>query len=103
MRCVKLAILFGMIFAAGCASAERAYIAPVPVADTRLLFDAQPGYPQADQIAYASDWPSTDAVIQGRERIFYRESIYDLQGIRGNGRDLTFRRFRVERVGEASR
>jgi len=68
-----------------------------------MLFDPGAEYPLATQIAYRSDWPSTPYAFQGREQIAYRESIYDIQGLRGYGRDLTYRRFRVERVGRAYR
>lgn len=107
MRRGSLTILAGLLIGcgliAGCSSQKVEYVAPVPVANSRLLFDPAAGYPLAADLAYRSDWPSTQSVVQGPEWFAYRESIYDIQGLSGHHRDLTFRRFRAERIGTARR
>jgi predicted small secreted protein len=76
---------------------------PIAPADSRLLFDPYAEYPIAANLVYRGDWPSTVSGVPGPERTVYRESIYDIQGLRGFSRDLTYRRFRVERIGELAR
>jgi hypothetical protein len=103
------ALIAGAI--SGCASGAKrtpagpdCYVSPLsPPANAQLIFDPAADYPLAANLTYRSDWPSAPAVVQGLERIAYRESIYDIQGLRGHSRDLTYRRFRAERVGDALR
>jgi len=78
-------------------------LSPQPEADSRLLFDPGSDYPLASNLVYRSDWPSTESAFRDPEVIYYRESIYDIQGLWGFNRDLTYRRFRVERVGGMQR
>jgi hypothetical protein len=105
MGSVILGVLTLAVVLTGCSAHGPALesFAPLASADSALLFDPYRGFPSASDVVYRGDWPSTDAVYQGGEQIYYRESIYDIQGLRNNGRDLTFRRFRVERMGSASR
>lgn len=85
------------------APAEPTAPPPIAMADSRLLFDPGADHPAAADLYYRSDWPSTPTVYRAPEHIAYRETIYDIQGLRGFSRDLTYRRFRVERVGRAIR
>lgn len=103
MRSEWPVLLVGIVLLGGCASSRPEYAAPIPVADCRLLFDPYTGFPSGADLVYRSDWPSADRVYQGAEYIAYRESIYDIQGLRNHNRDLTFRRFRMDRVGTAQR
>ena len=89
-------------FLAGCA-ADRPEL---ELTDARrsaaLLFDAQPGYPTASDVAYRSDWPSTESSYQLGESIFYQERFIDIQHSWPFGRgphDHTYRRFSTYRTG----
>ncbi len=99
------AILVIPALLAGCTASQPAdlYAPPQTSAHTGMLFDTHPGYPSADQLVFAGDWPTADARIQGGERIYYRMSIHDIQGLRNAAPDFTYRRFRMERVGTAAR
>ena len=86
----------------GCASRDR-YVPPVTLAHKGLLFDAQPGYPSADDVRIPHKWPTTFSRYQDTEYISYQVTIYDLQGLWPSGRDYTYRRFQLRRTGGGTR
>ncbi len=51
----------------------------------------------------ASSWPSTPVFADQREEIWYRETVYDRQGLSGSAPDLYYRRFYSTRIGQARR
>jgi hypothetical protein len=86
----------------GCASTET-YNAPVSMAHSGLLFDHHPGYPPADMMIRAGDWPSTESRYQVPEVIFYRETVHDVQGYGRHMGGHGIRRFDMYREGAATR
>jgi hypothetical protein len=90
---------------AGCASSNRGEFGLTTLTrqDSVMLFDSRPAWPSAEESGLRSDWPSTVSLYSGGERIYYRESIYDVQGQQPWSQNYTYRRFRLERQGSAAR
>jgi hypothetical protein len=91
---------------AGCSASEPCFdAAPYRLADAEgsLLFDDRPGPFAAGDIAYKGDWPSALSQYQRTEHLHYSESINDVQGRWPFSPDFTYRRFRLEREGYATR
>jgi len=86
----------------GCAQ-SRCRNVTVAAPTSHLLFDAHPGVVHAGDLHYGSQWPSTFSRYQGREEIFFLETLNDVQGRFPFSRDFTLRRFRLRRSGTASR
>lgn len=96
--------IFGL--AAGCTSHHSEYEFSRALATPALLFDDQPGYPSASEVAYRSDWPSAESYYQFGEVIYYQERFIDIQGSEPYGRNHhghTYRRFSSHRAGFGSR
>ena len=86
----------------GCAPAKPRP-APVRGPQVSLLFDRHPGYPAASDILHAGRWPSTVSRFPEPEVIYYRETVYDVQGPSRWQPDHTYRRFELHREGRATR
>ena len=111
MRAGSIVILgFWLLSAVGCANCQRETVertTPVPpppgearkVADATLLFDAWPGRWHASDLAFRSDWPSTEAYYTSGQVIWFRERFHDYQGPGIRQPDHTYRRFDTYRTG----
>ena len=89
----------------GCAAAPGPHVG-LQVVTPVLLFDTQPGWPTAAEMALRSSWPAAPAYIAGGEVIWFRERFLDVQsGGWGSGRpnDHVYRRFDTYRVGRSTR
>ncbi len=104
---LALTLLIGLPLAAGCCCVQvptltRYGAPPTPC----VLFDAYPGFPNATEIVYQSNWPAVDSLYQSGEAVYFRERVMDLQyagpGGRGNF-GYTYRRFDTFREGSAVR
>ncbi len=96
--CAVVAVLSVL---SGCASSHcRRSLEPL---HATLLFDRLPGFPSASYIIHSQDWPSTVSGYRAPEVIFYRESIYDQQGGWSFNPNYYYRRFQMEKYGEAVR
>lgn len=104
----KLAWICGiglMVLPLGCAAPESNDDAVIELsrADHSLLFNRRMVRPTGEEVAYRSDWPSTASLYSQGEQLYYRESIYDMQGPWPRNDNYTYRRFRLERQGTAAR
>ena len=82
---------------------DEAVRPPLPEAraldDTTLLFDAWPGRTHASDVAFRSDWPSTQAYYTTGQVIWFRERFYDYHGPSTHRPSHTYRRFDTYRTG----
>ncbi len=94
-----------LVLPTGC-SGSRGQAWSGPSGGSALLFDAEPGWPLASQMAVRSSWPATLSWQTEGEEVWYRERIVDVQadgwGV-GRSHDRVHRRFETYRVGRASR
>lgn len=84
------------------APARELVVVPAQYPDSALLFDRRPTYPPAEAMG-RSDWPDTASLYFSGEQVYYRETIYDLQGPWNPSRDYTYRRFQMVRSGFGAR
>lgn len=97
-----LLILPVLAIAGGCSPTER-YIPPVTMVSQHLLFDRVPGWPTANEIVRAGDWPATRSFQPEAEVAYYRETVHDVQGFWPHQEDFTYRRFQYRREGVGTR
>ncbi len=104
MRSITLLALLVALGAVGC-SRNGLVRLEQPPGKSVLLFDRQPGWPMATQMAVRHPWPAAQAYNHAGEEIVFQERIIDYQGLGSNGntQDRVYRRAETRRVFRAYR